>query len=163
MRAAVVETASPAALPRLLAPRIEGAGLVQAVGATATEVTVHGDEDGQMGLLSFGVAELTRDFHDERDLIVRNHGHWPATFTVTATSAGGVPHTVRLSSSTVAVRGHDETHAAHDAGRAGERPLARRTTPRATCASRMPPASSRLTPEAVGEQGRHPATCLTTW
>jgi minor extracellular serine protease Vpr len=106
-REAVVETASPSALPDF-APRIEGAGLVQAVGATGTQVTVHGDEDESLGLMSFGVAELTRDFRDERELIVRNHGRWPATFTATANSAGGVPHTVKLSSSTVSVRGHDE-------------------------------------------------------
>jgi minor extracellular serine protease Vpr len=107
LRAAVVETASPGALPDF-APRIEGAGLVQAVGATATNVTVHGDEDGQLGLMSFGVAELTRDFREERDLIVRNHDRWPATFAATATAAGGVPHSVKLSSA-VSVRGHDES------------------------------------------------------
>jgi minor extracellular serine protease Vpr len=107
LRAAVVQTASPTALPDY-APRIEGSGLVQAVGATATNVTVHGDEDGQMGLMSFGVAELTRNFHEERELIVRNHDRWPATFTAAATAAGGVPHTVHLSHSTVSVRGHDE-------------------------------------------------------
>jgi minor extracellular serine protease Vpr len=108
VRAAVVETTNPGALLDYSA-RVEGAGLVQAVGATSTDVTVHGDQDGQMGLLSFGVAELTRDFRDERDLIVRNHGNWPTTFTATATSSAGVPHTVKLSSSTVSVRGHDET------------------------------------------------------
>jgi subtilisin family serine protease len=108
VRAAVVETTAPSALLDYSA-RVEGAGLVQAVGATATDVTVHGDDDGQMGLLSFGVAELTRDFIDERDLIVRNHGNQPTTFTATATSAAGVPHSVKLSSSTVSVRGHDET------------------------------------------------------
>jgi minor extracellular serine protease Vpr len=70
---------------------------------------VHADEDGELGLLSFGVAELTRDFRDDRELIIRNHERWPATFTATATSAGGVPHTVNLSSSTVSVRGHDES------------------------------------------------------
>jgi minor extracellular serine protease Vpr len=107
LREAVVETASPSAVLDF-APRIEGAGVVQAVGATGTQVTVHGDEDGSLGLMSFGVAELTRDFREERDLIVRNHGRWPAAFTATATSAGGVPHTVKLSSSTVSVRGHDE-------------------------------------------------------
>jgi subtilisin family serine protease len=107
VRAAVVETAFPGALLDYSA-RVEGAGLVQAVGATATDVTVHGDETGQMGLLSFGVAELTRDFNDGQDLIVRNHGNVSATFTATATSAAGVPHTVKLSSSTVSVRGHDE-------------------------------------------------------
>jgi minor extracellular serine protease Vpr len=107
VRAAVVQTASPTALPDY-APRIEGAGLVQAVGATGTNVTVHGDEGDHLGLMSFGVAELTRNFHEERDLIVRNHEHAPATFSVAATAAGGVPHTVHLSSSTVSVRGHDE-------------------------------------------------------
>jgi len=107
VRAAVVQTASPTALPDY-APRIEGAGLVQAVGATGTNVTVHGDEDGQLGLMSFGVAELTRNFHEERDLIVRNHERGQATFSAAATAAGGVPHTVHLSSSTVSVRGHDE-------------------------------------------------------
>jgi hypothetical protein len=33
----------------------------------------------------------------------------PAAFTATATSAGGVPHTVNLSSSAVSVRGHEES------------------------------------------------------
>ncbi len=108
LRAAVVETASPTALPDY-APRIEGSGLVQAVGATTTDVTVQGDEDGKMGLLSFGVAELTRDYRDEKDLVIRNHGRLPAAFTATATSPGGVPHSVRLSSSTVYVHGRDET------------------------------------------------------
>lgn len=108
VRAAVVETAAPAALPDFN-PRIEGGGLVQAVGATATNVTAHGDEGDKLGLLSFGVAELTRNFHDERDIIVRNHDRLPASFTATATSAGGVPHTVHLGSSSVSVRGHDES------------------------------------------------------
>jgi subtilisin family serine protease len=107
VRAAVVETASPTALGGY-APRIEGAGLVQAVGATTTDVTVGGDENGELGLLSFGVAELTHDFHGDRELIVRNHGRIPATFTVTATRVGGVPHTVTLSGSTVSVGGHDD-------------------------------------------------------
>jgi minor extracellular serine protease Vpr len=107
VRDAVVETASPAALNDY-SPRIEGAGLVEAVGATSTDVTVRGDEDGGLGLLSFGVAEFTRDYRDSRELIVRNHGQWPATFAATATPVGGVPHTLKLSSSTVSVRGHDE-------------------------------------------------------
>jgi minor extracellular serine protease Vpr len=107
LRAAVVQTASPTALPDY-APRIEGAGLVQPIGATGTNVTVHGDEDDHLGLMSFGIAELTRNFHEERDLIVRNHERLPASFTAAATAAGGVPHSVHLSRSTVSVRGHDE-------------------------------------------------------
>jgi minor extracellular serine protease Vpr len=108
VRAAVVETASPSALGDY-APRIEGAGLVQAVGATSTDVTVYGTDERGLGLLSFGVAEFTRDYHDSRELIVRNHGPWPATFAASVTPVGGVPHTLNLSHSTVSVRGHDET------------------------------------------------------
>jgi minor extracellular serine protease Vpr len=110
VRAAVVQTASPSALLDY-SPRIEGSGLVQAVGATATNVTAHAEDDeGHLGLLSFGVAELTRDFRDDREIVIRDHSRFPATFTATATSAAGVPHTVRLSSSSVSVRGNDETH-----------------------------------------------------
>ncbi len=107
LRAAVVETASPTMQPDY-APRIEGAGLVQAVGATATDVTVLGDDTANLGLLSFGVAELTSDYHDGRNLIVLNHGILPSTFTATATSPGGVPHSVKMSSSTVSVHGKDQ-------------------------------------------------------
>ena len=152
LRAAVVETASPTALPDF-APRIEGAGLVQAVGATATHVTVHGDEDGQMGLMSFGVAELTRDFREERDLIIRDHGRWPATFTATATSAGGVPHSVKLSSSTVSVRGHDETHLAHDPRRSGRDCGRARTMPRAMSVFNDASGIITLTPESSANNG----------
>ena len=113
LRAAVVQTASPSALLDF-SPRIEGSGLVQAVGATATNVTAQagdgGDEEGgHLGLLSFGVAELTRDLNESREIVIRDHGKLPATFSATATSAAGVPHTVKLSNSTVSVDGHDST------------------------------------------------------
>jgi hypothetical protein len=107
LRAAIVETASPAKLPDY-APRIEGSGLVQPVGAVATQVTAHADQDTKLGLLSFGIAELTKNFKDERDIVVRNHDKLPATFTATATTSAGVPHTVELSRSTVSVRGNEE-------------------------------------------------------
>jgi minor extracellular serine protease Vpr len=108
VRAAVVQTGSPSKMPDY-APRLEGSGLVQAVGATTTNVTVHGDDNNHLELLSFGVAELTRNFKDEQDLIVRNHDRSSAAFSATATSAAGVPHSVRLSSSSVSVRGKDES------------------------------------------------------
>ncbi len=108
VRAAVVETASPAALGDY-SPRIEGAGLVEAVGATSTDVTVYGADDQGLGLLSFGVAEFTRDYHDSRDIVVRNHGQSLASFATSVTRVGGVPHSLKLSHSTVSVRGHDET------------------------------------------------------
>jgi hypothetical protein len=107
LRAAVVETASPAALPDY-SPRIEGSGLVQPVGAVATQVTAHADQDNKLGLLSFGIAELTKNFKDERDIVLRNHDKLPATFTATAASSAGVPHTVELSRSIVSVRGNEE-------------------------------------------------------
>jgi minor extracellular serine protease Vpr len=107
LRAAIVETASPEKLPDY-SPRIEGSGLVQPVGAVGTQVTAHADQDTKLGLLSFGIAELTKNFKEERDIIVRNHERFPATFTATATTAAGVPHAVQLSRSTVSVRGHEE-------------------------------------------------------
>ncbi len=107
VRAAVVQTASPTALNDF-APRIEGGGLVQPILSTSTEVTIHDTDGHSMGALAFGVAELTRDYHETHELIVRNHGHSTATFTVTVTQSGGVPHTATVSHSTVTVHGHDE-------------------------------------------------------
>src|SRR6202012_282466 len=48
------------------------------------------------------------NFKDERDIVVRNHDKFPASFTATATSSAGVPHTVSLSRSSVSVRGNDD-------------------------------------------------------
>jgi minor extracellular serine protease Vpr len=106
LRAAVLESASPGGLVDYT-PRIEGAGLVTAVGATATQV-VASTEGGRVGALSFGFAELFRDFHAARELSITNHGHSPATFNVTATPVGGSPHTVTFSTTTVSVGGHDD-------------------------------------------------------
>jgi minor extracellular serine protease Vpr len=108
VREAVVQSASPAGLNDYL-PRNEGAGLLQAVGATATQVTAHGTEDFDLGLLSFGVAEMTKDFHETRDVVLRNHGQSSAGFSLEATrGAGSVPNSAVLSHSFVYVNGHDE-------------------------------------------------------
>ena len=106
VRAAVLETASPSALLDF-SPRTEGMGLVQPAGSTSTGVTVTGVDAGQMGALSFGVAELSKDFEDSRELLVRNHSNFAATFTVAVQKVSGVPHTVTVSSSTITVRGKD--------------------------------------------------------
>jgi len=82
-------------------------GLVQPAGSTSTGVTVTGVDAGQMGALSFGVAELSKDFEDSRELLVRNHSNFAATFTVAVKKVSGVPHTVTVSSSTITVRGKD--------------------------------------------------------
>ena len=107
VRAAVVQTATPASLNDY-SPRMEGGGLVQPQGATATQVTVHDPDGHGLGSLSFGVAELTRDFRDSHELVVRNHGRSTATFNVSVTPSAGVPHTASVSHSTISVRGHDE-------------------------------------------------------
>lgn len=108
VREAVVQSASPAGLTDY-APRNEGAGLLQAVGATATQVTAHATEDFDLGLLSFGVAEMTRDYHESRDVVLQNHGRWPAGFSIDSTSsAGSVPSSAVLSRSFVYVNGHDD-------------------------------------------------------
>lgn len=105
-RAAVIQTGSPSALLSYT-PRLDGMGLVQPVPATQTTVTVTGANDDDLGPLSFGVAELTRDFQDSRDLVVRNHSAIPATFNVSVTKVAGIPHTVKVSKSTIVVRGKD--------------------------------------------------------
>jgi minor extracellular serine protease Vpr len=106
IRAAVIESASPAALLDY-APRIEGAGLVQALGATSTDVVVRSDGE-RPGKLSFGFAEFTHNFHDDREVVIENHGSSSASFTVSATAVGGVPHTINLSRSHVTVGAHDD-------------------------------------------------------
>ena len=106
LRSAIIETSSPSALTDF-SPRLEGMGLVQPVGSTQTTVTVAGVDESGLGPLSFGVGELTKDFQDTRELMLKNHGSFPATFNVSVTQVSGVPHTVKVSSSTISVRGKD--------------------------------------------------------
>jgi subtilisin family serine protease len=108
IRAAVEQTGTPSLLDDY-APRIEGSGVVQAVGATTTDVTASGPQHADLGLLSFGVAELTADYHDSRDVVVTNHARFTDIFAAAANRVGGVPHSLRLSSSTVAVHGQSQT------------------------------------------------------
>ena len=104
IRGAIIESASPSAMPDY-APRAEGAGLLQAVGATQTEVTIR-PTNGRNGALSFGVNEFMHDYHDTEELIVTNHGSSTATFSVASTPTSGVPHTLRLNRSSLAVGPH---------------------------------------------------------
>lgn len=104
IRSAVVQTADPTQLTDYT-PRIEGGGLVQAVGATATNVTVSTTDKAGLGVLSFGVAELSKDFHGDQLLLVQNHSRTQASFNVSSNRIGGVPHTVGFSSSTLTVPG----------------------------------------------------------
>ncbi len=117
-RAAVVDTADPAQLLDY-APRIEGAGLVQPVGATKTQAVVLGDDsppgggqeqEGTPQGLSFGFEESTRDFHATRAVTVRNYGNSRIVFRATTTAVGGSPHTAHLSDSTLSIGPRDEAN-----------------------------------------------------
>jgi minor extracellular serine protease Vpr len=106
LSAAVVETADPAQLTDYTAA-IEGAGLVQPIGATATQAVVLADTEGGEHAISFGFEEFLRNFRAERDVVVRNLGDKPIVFDVTSTPTSGVPHTVHVSRS-VFVGPHSE-------------------------------------------------------
>ena len=105
IRAAIVQTASTKALNDY-APSLEGSGLVQPLGATRTQAVAFAEGVGGGQSISFGFEEFLRDFHAERDVIVRNYGDTPITFNVTSTKRGGSPHTLRLSRSTITVGAH---------------------------------------------------------
>lgn len=101
-RAAIVQSASPTALLDY-APGLEGAGLVQPLGATRTQAVAFAEGKGGGQSISFGFEEFLRDFRAERDVTVRNMGDSPIVFRVTATPRGGSPHTLRPSTSTLVV------------------------------------------------------------
>jgi len=107
LAAAVVETADPTQLTDY-APRVEGAGLVQAVGATRTHAVVISEDTPLANSVSFGFAELTHDFRASQELRVLNDGSEPITFNVTATATGGVPHTISLNRSTLTAGVRDD-------------------------------------------------------
>jgi minor extracellular serine protease Vpr len=106
LAAAIAETADPTQLADYT-PRIEGAGLVQAMGATQTSTVVVPESNPLATSVSFGFAEFTRDFEASQQLRVLGDGSEPITFNVTVTPTGGAPHSVSLNRSTVTVGGRD--------------------------------------------------------
>lgn len=108
IEAAIVETANPGKLSAG-DPRLSGAGVVQPVGAAATQVVAF-DEDGNASL-SFGFEESTRDYSASRELKVHNYGHDHVRFNVSyspASTATGVPHTVTLGRTSLSLDGNDD-------------------------------------------------------
>ncbi|MBS0394207.1 MAG: S8 family serine peptidase [Proteobacteria bacterium] len=106
---ALVETANPGLVANL-DPRLAGSGVVQPVGATTTSV-VAGDDHGNPSL-SFGFEESTRDFVASQTLHVRNLGRGVQRYSVSyspVATATGVPHTLSLSRTTIAVGDDDGT------------------------------------------------------
>jgi minor extracellular serine protease Vpr len=105
LAAAIVETSDPTALADYW-PSLEGAGLVQPLGATRTNAVVLSENNPLANSVSYGFSEFTRDFRASQLLRVVNDGP-PVTFNVTATAVGGAPHTVSLSRSTVTAGGEE--------------------------------------------------------
>ena len=121
LRAALEQTADPGQLSNF-ALRVDGGGLVQPIGATRTQAVAFaggGDrEDGDDGhgnrggrdrdSLSFGFEELLHDFNSSLELKVRNLGRTPIAFKVTATPAGGAPHSVSFNRTTIFLDPRDD-------------------------------------------------------
>ena len=104
---AVIQASVPAKLGDY-APRLEGAGLAQAVGATRTQAVVFG-EGGSPNPLSFGFSEFSRNFSKDSVVDVVNNGGTPVVFNVTATKSTSVPHQLRLGQTSLYVPAHGAT------------------------------------------------------
>jgi minor extracellular serine protease Vpr len=100
-RSAILQTAS-VALTQDYSARLLGGGVVQPSGATRTQAVVYAP-DAAMNNLSFGEAELSRDFVGRRELRVRNHGSSAITFHLAASQASGGPAQVAFSRPSVRV------------------------------------------------------------
>ncbi len=107
IEAAIVQASNPGLLTDA-DPRLSGAGVIEPVGSTATQVVAE-DQDGNASL-SFGFEESTRNYSDTRTLTIRNHGASHVRFNVSyspAATATGVPHTVTLGRTSLTVDGND--------------------------------------------------------
>jgi minor extracellular serine protease Vpr len=107
--AAVVNTADATKLVGYSARR-GGNGLVQPFGATQTSVIAHSDNDTPS--VSFGVAELTRDFSGDGRIIVENRGSAPASFALSVVQGTGAAHTASVSPTSITLGGH-QSRTAH--------------------------------------------------
>lgn len=84
LRAAVVQTAAPTKMLDY-SPRVEGAGVVQALPAVNTQAVVRASDD----TLSFGFADVVSDVNASRTLTVHNAGNKPVVFNVSAVKVVG--------------------------------------------------------------------------
>jgi minor extracellular serine protease Vpr len=92
-KAAIVNTADPAMVAGY-STRIAGSGLVQAVGATQTQVVAVGDPN--TATLNYGFAELQGDLTATKNIKLHNFGTTAAGFDVTTARDAGSPHSVAL-------------------------------------------------------------------
>ena len=110
IKSAIVNTARPSGIappgPGATAPYRTsrgGAGLVQPISSTATQVVAR--TSGQFeSALNFGFAELNSNFRQTKTIVLRNNGNKDAIFTVAQANAAGSPHTVQISPTSVRVR-----------------------------------------------------------
>jgi len=104
-KAAIVNTADPAKVNGY-STRIAGTGLIQAEGATQTQVVALGDPG--TAALNFGYAELSRNFSEDKTITLRNFSNSSARFNVAVTLPAGRPHTTSLNRSSVTVPARGE-------------------------------------------------------
>jgi len=82
-----------------------GNGLVQPFGATQTSVIAHA-QDGTPSV-SFGVAELTRDFSGDQHIVVENRGSAPASFALSVVQVpSSSTHTATVSPTSITLAAH---------------------------------------------------------
>jgi subtilisin family serine protease len=102
LAAAIAQTADATQISDYAA-RVDGAGLVQAIGATATQTVVAIEEDPSATAISFGFAEFSTDFKASRQLNISNRGSKRASFQLSAAPTAGDLHTLSLNRSSVTV------------------------------------------------------------
>jgi hypothetical protein len=90
------------------ATKVAGSGLIQAVGATQTQVVALGDPG--TATLNYGFAELGGDYNQTKTVKLHNFGTAAASFDVATVRDAGRPHTVGLNTThvTVPARGDAE-------------------------------------------------------
>jgi minor extracellular serine protease Vpr len=104
-RAAILQTGDPGLL-KSYQIRLGGAGVVQPFPAVETRAVVFAPDD-RMFNLSFGEAEMSRDFRDSRELTVVNHGNKPVSFDLSSVQLSGAgPATVTFDQPSVFVPAH---------------------------------------------------------
>jgi hypothetical protein len=99
-KAAIVNTADPGKVAGYTTA-IGGSGLIQAVGATQTQVVALGDPG--TATLNYGFAELGGNYNQTKTVKLHNFGNVAASFDVATTRDAGQPHSVSLSTTHVTV------------------------------------------------------------
>ncbi|HET6212020.1 MAG TPA: S8 family serine peptidase [Micromonosporaceae bacterium] len=105
-KAAIVNTANPGQVNGYTT-RVAGSGLIQAVGATQTNVVATGDRG--TATLNFGFAELGSDFSESKTITLHNFSNSLVTFTIGTERDAGSPHSATPNRSQVTVPARGDT------------------------------------------------------